>query len=139
MSVTVGEPREKQHLSGSVPRKESLKQGIQWPKTSATQRTVLLLWHSGDAVSKVPLTAKDQSNGFIQMMYTAGSLSGIEGFAVEPVTAGVSCVVGAVSTANQLLKKDPPWVAGPGTEVRGDLVCAVDFTEIQQSPKYRLR
>lgn len=43
---------------GSVPSKELLKQGIQWPKTSATQRTVLMLWHSGDAVSKVPLTAK---------------------------------------------------------------------------------
>lgn len=58
MSFTVGELREKQHLSGSVLSKESLKQGIQWPKTSATQRTVLLLWHRGDAVSKVPLIAK---------------------------------------------------------------------------------
>lgn len=61
----MGEPRERQHLSGSVPSKESLKQGIQWPKTSATQRTVLLLWHSGDAVSKVPLYSQDQSAGFI--------------------------------------------------------------------------
>lgn len=58
MSVTVGEPRERQHLLGCVPSKESLKQGIQWPKTSAAQRTVLLLWHTGDAVSKVPLTVK---------------------------------------------------------------------------------
>lgn len=56
-SFTVGEPREKRHLSGTVLSKELLKQEIQWPKTSATQRTVLLLWHTGDAVSKVPLTA----------------------------------------------------------------------------------
>lgn len=61
MSFTVGEPREEQHLSGSVLSKESLKQGIQWPKTFATQRTVLLLWHRGDAVSKVPLIANTRA------------------------------------------------------------------------------
>lgn len=49
---------EKQDLSGSVPGKESLKQEIQWSKTSAAQRTVLLLWHTGDTVSNVPFTAQ---------------------------------------------------------------------------------
>lgn len=39
------EPRGKQHLLGSVPGKELLKQGIWWPESSAAQRTVLLLWH----------------------------------------------------------------------------------------------
>lgn len=68
MSFTAGVPKENQHLSGSVPSKEALTWGIQWPKTSATQRTVLLLWHKENTVSNVLLTAK--TRGFFFFLYS---------------------------------------------------------------------